>query len=90
MCTEPPAVSILKVLENKETAMLQWAEPWPAIKADGSETHADVIMQCAAAGCINMQRLANPDLELNEECLLLDFIAIHWVKILNPEKYVNV
>jgi len=90
MSTEPPAVSILKVLENKETAMLQWAEPWPATKADGAETHADVIMRCSAAGCINMQRLAYPGLELDEECLLLDFIAIHWVKILNPENYTDV
>lgn len=84
-----PAVSstgLFDILESRHETMLEWCEPWPACGPEGNGLDAHIILRATVHDCINMQRLASknrggPTMG-EDERHLLDFMAIHWARII--------
>jgi hypothetical protein len=65
---------------------LEWVEPWPSLDKNGSGIDAHVILKATVKDCIAIQRNKVPctsKMTESDADLLLDFIAIHWAKVLN-------
>lgn len=67
-----------EMLEKREEIKLAWGEPWQARGPGGEEAHADITLTATVKDCINIQRALHYPSVPTDECLLLDFIAIHW------------
>ncbi len=46
-----------QLLEQRHTAMVEWAEPHPACGPEGNDLNAYVVLRATVHDCINMRRL---------------------------------
>lgn len=74
-----------QLLEARHEAKLQWFEPWPACGPEGNELSAHISLQATVHDCINLARSVAKSKGLPTMCnyreLLLDFMAVHWAKV---------
>ena len=84
---------LVRLLEFRHETQLQWCEPWPARGPEDNELDAHIKLSASVHDCINMQRVvwSNQGEEhlRRDKDLLLDFIAIHWCKIIEPNSKVS-
>ena len=86
---DAPAVSstgLFAVLESRHETMLEWWEPWPACGPEGNNLDAHIAHRATVHDCINLQRqaakMAGRPTMGDDENHLLDFMAIHWARII--------
>jgi hypothetical protein len=76
---------LAQLLEARHTAMLEWAEPWPACGPEGNALDAHVRLRATVHDCINLQRAADKQAGRptmgDDERRLGDFIAVHWATV---------
>jgi len=76
------------LLEQRHETMLQWGGPWPACGPEGNHLDAHIILRATIHDCINLQRraakAAGQPTNYRDENYLLDFMAIHWAQIVEP------
>lgn len=71
----------------EKNATLAWHEPWPGMNKDLSQTDAHVELRASARECVLMARLVvarksiDTAMSATDEQLLLDWIAVHWAKV---------
>jgi hypothetical protein len=79
---------LIRLLESRHEARLQWCEPWPARGPEDNALDAHIQLSASVHDCINMQRIVwsrrGEDHLCRDADLLADFIAIHWCKIIWP------
>lgn len=74
-------MTVDKMLEARHETWLQWWEPWPAVGPEGNELHADINLRATVHDCINLSRKAAKAAGGPDDHHLLDFIAVHWAKV---------
>lgn len=81
--------SLEELLEGRHELMLQWCEPWPACGPEGNDLDAHIILRATIHDCINLQRrvakAAGRPTMGDDGNHLLDFIAIHWARVVKDE-----
>jgi len=86
----PPAGTLSALLESRHQTMLQWCEPRPACGPEGNDLDAHITLRATIHDCINLQRRAaksegRPTMG-DDKNHLLDFIAIHWARVVERNK----
>jgi hypothetical protein len=80
------ASDLFALLESRHKTLLQWCEPWPACGPEGNDVDAHIVLRATVHDCINMQRrltkAAGRPTMGDDGNHLLDFIAIHWARVL--------
>lgn len=84
------STALFALLESRHETLLQWCEPWPACGPEGNDLDAHIILRATVHDCINMQRRAakaagRPTMG-DDTNYLLDFIAIHWARVVEANK----
>ena len=73
------------MLENRHTWRCEWCEPWPATGPEGNDVSAHITLSATIHDCINLERsvskAAGRPTEGKDGDRLLDFIAVHWAKV---------
>lgn len=79
-----------ELLQDRHTAMLEWAEPWSGIDSDGNSVLVDVVKRATVDACIRMARytaikkyeVPPDDPRLQDDGRLLDeFRIVHWAQV---------
>jgi hypothetical protein len=78
-------MTVDKMLDARHETWLQWCESWPATGPEGNELNAHVVLRATAHDCINLSRkaakAAGRPTQGGDDHHLLDFIAVHWAKV---------
>lgn len=87
------AASCSALLDSRHETFLQWCEPWPACGPEGNDLDAHIILRATVHDCINMQRrvaksAGRPTMG-DDENHMLDFIAVHWARVVEPNAEVS-
>ena len=86
------STALFALLESRHETLLQWCESWSACGPEGNDLNAHIILRATVHDCINMQRRVAKEAgrstmgdDVNH---LLDFMAIHWARVVE-EKFMN-
>ena len=78
-----------EALENRWTWYVEWYEPYPACGPEGNQLDAHITHRMNVHDAINVVRKIHKDkgkpIMGHDKEFLLDFIAIHWARIIKAE-----
>lgn len=69
---------------------IRWKEPYPGLDENCTQAIAHVELMCSAGDAIKIQRAhlrgkGVDTAKMSDECLLDDFVALHWAQIVRVE-----
>lgn len=78
-------LSVEEILLRRHELRVRWCEPHPARDSDGALLDADVCLDTTVHDGINLMRgsVSGKPHAFDDRELLLDFVAIHFAKIIN-------
>lgn len=81
---------LLALLESRHDTLLQWFEPWSACGPEGNDLDAHITLMATVHDCINLSRYAarqaGRETMGNDGNHLLDFMAIHWARVVGANE----
>ena len=77
---------LVRLLEARHEARLEWHEPWPALGPQDNKIDAHITLSATVHDCVNLQRVKwhdhGTEHMLRDKDLLAEFIAINWATII--------
>ena len=84
---------LVRLLESRNTAMLEWVEPWPACGPEGNTIDAHMTLRATVHDCVNLHRAADKQAgrpTMGDDARRLEeFMAVHWATVVQPNDQVD-